>query len=61
MTGAWHQWHHPHTGEVIRQRIVAAPYDFERQPVRDRCYFECGDDREEFDMYPETAPHFTRL
>jgi len=46
--GQWHEWTHPETGRVIRQRIVAAPHDFERQLFRDRCYFEYGNDREDF-------------
>lgn len=46
--GKWHEWTHPETGGVIRQRLVAEPHDFERQLFRDRCYFEYGDDREDF-------------
>lgn len=48
--GRWHEWKHPESGDVIRQRIVALPHDFKRQRYRDRCEIEYRGEREEFPM-----------
>lgn len=48
--GRWHEWRHPETGGVIRQKIVADPHDFPNRLFRDRCFFEYEDDSEEFPM-----------